>query len=51
MSLKPAAIPEIPEMTAKVAQAAFRKGNTYMQMRDTLGTFFTDDQFGQMYLL
>ena len=49
MSLKPQAIPEIPQMTVKVAHAAFRKGNTYMQMRDTLGTFFTDDQFAQMY--
>ena len=49
MSLKPKAIPEIPEMTVQVARAAFRKGNPYMQMRDTLGTFFTDDQFVQMY--
>ena len=44
MSLKPQAIPQIPEMTVTVARAAFRKGNAYMQMRDTLGTFFTDDQ-------
>lgn len=49
MSLKPEAIPDIPKMTVKVAKAAFRKGNTYMQMRDTLGTFFTDDQFEQLY--
>jgi hypothetical protein len=28
-------------MTVKVARAAFRKGNVYMQMRDLLGTFFT----------
>lgn len=39
MSLKPEAIPEIPEMTVQVARAALRKGNPYMQMRDTLGTF------------
>lgn len=49
MSLKPQTIPVIPEMTVKVAKAAFRKGNPYMQMRETLGTFFSDDQFAQMY--
>ena len=38
MSLKPTAIPSIPKMTVQVAQAAFRKGNVYMQMRDVLGT-------------
>lgn len=36
-------------MTVQVAQKAFRKGNTYMQMRDLLGTFFTDDQFIDLY--
>lgn len=49
MSLKPQSIPPIPDLTVKVARAAFRKGNPYMQMRDTLGTFFTDDQFTQLY--
>jgi transposase len=49
MSLHPEAIPPIPDQTAKVARRAFRKGNTYMQMRDILGTFFTDDQFMDMY--
>lgn len=49
MSLKPQSIPSIPDQTVRVARAAFRKGNPYLQMRDTLGTFFTDDQFAQMY--
>lgn len=49
MSLHPEAIPAIPETTAKIARRAFRKGNTYMQMRDVLGTFFTDDQFVDLY--
>jgi hypothetical protein len=44
MSLQAQPIPPIPELTAKVAHRAFRKGNVYMQMRDLLGTFFTDDQ-------
>lgn len=49
MSLQPQAIPAIPDLTAKVARRAFRKGNVYMHMRDALGTFFTDDQFADLY--
>jgi transposase len=49
MSLQAQPIPLVPEMTAQVARAAFRKGNVYMQMRDLLGTFFTDDQFADLY--
>lgn len=49
MSLQPQAIPAIPDLTSQVAHAAFRKGNVYMQMRDVLGTFFTDDQFADLY--
>jgi hypothetical protein len=40
MSLQAQPIPSIPDLTAKVARRAFRKGNVYMQMRDLLGTFF-----------
>jgi transposase len=49
MSLQAQPIPPIPELTARIARAAFRKGNVYMQMRDLLGTFFTDDQFADLY--
>ena len=49
MSLQAQPIPPIPELTTKVARRAFRKGNLYMQMRNTLGTFFTDDQFTDLY--
>mgnify|MGYP005854292093 CR=1 FL=1 len=49
MSLHPRFVPDIPEETARIAQAAFRKGNPYMKMRDELGTFFTDDQFVDLY--
>ena len=35
MSLKPQAIAEIPEETARVARAAFAKGNLYRKIRDT----------------
>ncbi|MEO8391659.1 MAG: IS1182 family transposase [Chloroflexota bacterium] len=49
MSLQPQSIPPIPDLTAKIARRAFRKGNVYMQMRDVLGTFFTDDLFTDLY--
>jgi transposase len=49
MSLQAQPIPSIPNLTAKVARRAFRKGNVYMQMRDVFGTFFTDDQFADLY--
>jgi transposase len=49
MSLHPRTIPEVPEETADVAQAAFPKGNTYMRMRDELGPIFTDEQFAALY--
>lgn len=51
MSLKPRQIPNIPEETIRVAQAAFRKGNPFMKMRDELGTFFNDEQFLDLYPL
>lgn len=49
MTLRPRHIPDVPEETAKVAKAAFRKGNRYMQMRDELGTLFNDDQFADLF--
>lgn len=49
MSLRPHLVSDIPEETARIAKAAFRKGNPYMIMRDELGTFFRDDQFCDLY--
>ena len=49
MSLHPQGIPAVPEETARIARAAFPKGNIYLQMRDELGTMYTDDQFAQLY--
>jgi transposase len=49
MSLKPNAIPPVPEMTMSIAQAAFPKGNLYMQMRDELGSIYTDELFAELY--
>jgi transposase len=49
MSLKAQPIPPVPEATASAARAAFRKGNVYMQMRDELGSIYTDDLFADLY--
>ncbi len=38
MSLQPRPINPVPEQTARVARAAFRKGNVFIRMRDELGT-------------
>src|SRR6266704_2527269 len=49
MSLKPSPIPSIPEVTACVARAAFPHGNAQMQLRDTLGTIYIDEQFADLF--
>jgi len=49
MSLKSLPIPPVPEETARVAQAVFPRGNVYMQVRDTLGTIYTDEAFADLF--
>ena len=49
MTLHPQYVLDIPEETRKVAQAAFRKGNRTMQMRDELGIVFNDEQFRDLF--
>ena len=39
----------VPEETARVAHAAFPKGNVYMTLRDQLGTLFEDAQFADLF--
>jgi transposase len=39
----------VPERTSEIAHAAFPKGNRYIQMRDTLGTVYTDAHFADLY--
>lgn len=43
MSLKIMPIPPIPEETARVVHAAFPNGTLLIQIRDALGTLYTDD--------
>src|SRR5512144_2898922 len=49
MTVKPSPIPPIPEETKRVAEAAFPKGNVYMQMRDEIGSLYQDDLFVDLY--
>src|SRR3972149_6382664 len=49
MSLPRRGIESVPEETAEVARAAFAQGNPYLQMRDELGSIYTDDMFADLY--
>ena len=49
MSLQPNPILPVPEETVRVARAAFPKGNRYLEMRDVLGTIYTDELFADLY--
>ncbi len=49
MSLRSEPIPNVPEETARVAHAAFPKGNLYLKMRDELGTFYEDADFADLF--
>lgn len=49
MSLIPEPILEVPELTEKVARAAFPKGTLAMKMRDQLGIFYKDQQFAELF--
>jgi len=50
MSLRPQQpIPPVPDDTARVARAAFRRGNPCLILRDRLGTLFTDADFADLY--
>jgi transposase len=49
VSLKPRPVPDVPELTARVARAAFPKGNPYLRLRDELGTLFHDGDFADLY--
>ncbi|WP_406473341.1 IS1182 family transposase [Streptomyces sp. NBC_01615] len=49
MSLRPVPAPSVPEATARVARAAFRKGCLAMRIRDELGPLFEDEQFARAF--
>ena len=49
MSLHPEPLPPVPEDTARIARAAFRRGNAYVLLRDRLGAVFADADFADLY--
>ncbi len=49
MSLNARAICPVPKETARIARAAYPKGNMYMQMRDVLGSIYTDEDFADLF--
>src|SRR5919205_1506351 len=42
-------LPPVPDDTARIARAAFRRGNPYVLLRDRLGSLFTDADFADLY--
>lgn len=49
MCLKPQPLDAVPEETARIAHAAYPKGNIYLQLRDEFGTIYEDEQFMELY--
>ena len=49
MSLKAQAVYPVPQETVRVARAAYPKGNICMQMRDVLGSIYTDEDFAGLF--
>ncbi len=42
-------LPSVPDDTARIARAAFRRGNPYVLLRDRLGAVFADADFADLY--
>jgi transposase len=49
MTLPPQDDFSIPEETARVARAAYPKGNRYLKLRDALGTIYQDASFARLF--
>jgi transposase len=45
MSFKPCPIGPVPEETARIARAAYPRGNIYLQLRDEYGTIYEGEDF------
>src|SRR5947209_20628441 len=39
----------MPEQTARIARAAFPKGNPYLKMHDEFGSFYDDETFAKLF--
>jgi transposase len=49
MPLKSSLIQPVPDEAARIAKAAFRKGNPLLTLRDELGTIFADADFADLF--
>src|SRR5262245_43364231 len=49
MSLRPHPGSHVPDETARVAQAAFPRGNSYLTLRDELETMYADSYFADLF--
>ena len=49
MSMHGSPIEPVPDETARVARAAFRKGNLLMRIRDEIGILYDDQMFASLY--
>src|SRR3954470_10931882 len=49
MSMRPSPIEPVPEETARIARAAFCKGNLLMRIRDEIGVLYDDQMFARLY--
>jgi transposase len=49
MSMQPQSWPEVPEVTARVARAAFPKGALAIRVRDELGSWYEDADFAVVF--
>ena len=49
MSLRASLVNCLPEDTARVARAAFPKGNAYLRVHDVLGPLYTNPQFADLF--
>lgn len=49
MSLHPQPVPPVPDETARVARAAFPKGNIYMMLCDEIGALASDEDFAALF--
>lgn len=49
MSLKAQAMGPVPAETARVARAAYPKGNIYLHLRDVLGRIYHDEDFVALF--
>lgn len=49
MTLRPQPLPPVPEATVAAVQAAFPKGNLYVDLRAEFGTLYDDQLFADLY--